>query len=179
MAANISTYGEIFSSPTVTPEIQKALVQTRNYAEMRIKQRTPVDTGRLRASWDLKLANKGLSIVNPQPYAGFVDLGTRKMAARPMVEPTVTEAQEFFADRLAAEIARKLSAQITANVSKGRGSAKTQVARTQQQRARATAQAATIASNKRVGLTYNNLTEGTPKPLPQPKRSKSKSKRRR
>jgi hypothetical protein len=55
--------------------------------------RSPVDTGRLQASWEV--AGHGepgfREVINTAPYARFVEYGTRYDQAQPMVGPVVAE----------------------------------------------------------------------------------------
>lgn len=49
----------------------------------------PVDTGHLRGSIAHKVAGDGVTIGSDVSYAGYVELGTYKMAARPYLKPAV------------------------------------------------------------------------------------------
>jgi hypothetical protein len=62
-----------------------------------IGDRTPVDTGRLRNSWD----STDDSIFNDTPYFPFVEYGTSKMSARLMMTKSIPEIVELFGERLA------------------------------------------------------------------------------
>lgn len=52
-----------------------------------------VDTGRLRASmkYEVDIAKKVVYVGSDVEYVPFVELGTSKMAARPMIKPAVLE----------------------------------------------------------------------------------------
>jgi len=67
-------------------------------AFIRIKQRTPEDSGQLKAGWYLKyMKENGIleaKIVNDVEYVVFVELGTYKMAGAHMVEQTLNELAE-------------------------------------------------------------------------------------
>ena len=72
-------------------ELNSQLTQTANnmvnFIEDKEKEKTPVRTGRLKAGYEKveasALGDRAAS-VNEVPYAGFVDLGTTKMAPRNM-----------------------------------------------------------------------------------------------
>jgi HK97 gp10 family phage protein len=50
---------------------------------------TPVDTGELRASETASVGATELRLTAGTDHAGFVEFGTRKMAAQPYMRPTV------------------------------------------------------------------------------------------
>ena len=61
-------------------------------------QRSPVDTGNLRASWRYELSASGilnsaleLAIGNEAHYSPHVEFGTSKMDAQPMLRPAIDE----------------------------------------------------------------------------------------
>lgn len=66
----------------------------------RIKRRTPVDTGRARASWEI--AN-GMEIVSDVPYMEYLEYGTYKMRPYRMVTTTAKEI-----DAITKQVANKL-----------------------------------------------------------------------
>ena len=68
--------------------------------------KTPVDTGELRASEQASVGAKELRLTAGTDHAGFVEFGTRKMAAQPYMRPTV----EGAAGTVGAAIAEKASA---------------------------------------------------------------------
>ena len=51
------------------------------------RPRTPIDTGNLRRKWSGRHFNYQATIRNTAPYAEFVDGGTKRMQARPMLSP--------------------------------------------------------------------------------------------
>ncbi|GAB3669550.1 HK97-gp10 family putative phage morphogenesis protein [Halopiger thermotolerans] len=61
------------------------------------QQRTPVDTGNLRASWRAETRTPRSTITtevgNTADYAEYVEKGTRKMAAQPMLRPALDREQ--------------------------------------------------------------------------------------
>jgi hypothetical protein len=71
----------------------------------RVKQKTPVLTGRLQAGWKGELTAEEIRINNDVPYAGFVEYGTDRMAPRGMLRATVLETPEI--TRLAAKRAQR------------------------------------------------------------------------
>lgn len=108
MAATISYYGKLFDSPQITPAIARAANIAKTYGAGLIKARTPVDTGRLKSDWNVKLEGNGLRITNDAPYAGFVEFGTSKMAARSMMTTSLPDIQRVFIDELYSEIGEAL-----------------------------------------------------------------------
>jgi hypothetical protein len=62
----------------------------------RIRQRTPVDTGRARAGWEIS----GNTITNEVPYVGFLEHGTDRMAPFGMVATTLEEVPSIIEDYL-------------------------------------------------------------------------------
>jgi HK97 gp10 family phage protein len=61
-----------------------------------------VDTGRLRSSLQIDVANDALSakVTTNVEYAGYVEFGTRKMKARPYLFPAAEEAKAKFRARV-------------------------------------------------------------------------------
>jgi HK97 gp10 family phage protein len=68
--------------------------------------KTPVDTGELRGSETQTAGGKTLTLRAGTDHAGFVEFGTRKMAAQPYMRPTV----EGGAGQVASEITSAVSA---------------------------------------------------------------------
>lgn len=54
-----------------------------------MQEATPVDTGELRGSENASVGSKELRLTAGTDHAGFVEFGTRKMAAQPFMRPTV------------------------------------------------------------------------------------------
>lgn len=65
-----------------------------------IKDKTPVDTGRLRDGWELN----DDEIINEVEYAGYVEYGTIHMPGAFMVERSIPEIQERLAERIANDL---------------------------------------------------------------------------
>ena len=114
--SGISYYGVLADGFKVTQTITAAAERTRQYASNLIKQRTPVDTGTLKSNWHVDLEGYGLRIVNDTPYAPFVELGTRKMRGRHMVEGAMPLIQSEFRRQLGMALGARLSGIITQGV---------------------------------------------------------------
>lgn len=72
----------VIESKTIERFIEDFLLEMAFRAEGKIKNRTPVDTGQLRRSWQVgKVERKGndyiVEIYNPTEYAKFVEYGHR------------------------------------------------------------------------------------------------------
>jgi len=63
--------------------------------EDRVAQRTPVDTGHLRASWDTRVSSSQITISNDAEYAGYVEEGTEYMEGAHMLKTTMSEIPEI------------------------------------------------------------------------------------
>ncbi len=68
------------------------------------KHRAPKRSGRLRRSYERIRSHRGLRYLiraNPQiaPHAGFVEFGTRNMAAQPHFRPAIRAARRRFSKR--------------------------------------------------------------------------------
>jgi hypothetical protein len=61
----------------------------------RTKMKTPVDTGKLRDSWIGTSQETQCIFENSQPYAGFVEYGTVKMAPVGMLTTTLNESEQI------------------------------------------------------------------------------------
>lgn len=80
--SGISFEGRLWDKGNVTQAMRKAANDARVYGLQIVRSRTPVDTGKMKASWDAQLTNRGILWTNSAPYSQFVELGTRKMAPR-------------------------------------------------------------------------------------------------
>ena len=65
----------------------KIMGQVAEQVPKLVRPRTPIDTGNLRRKWTSRHYNYQTTIRNTAPYAEFVDGGTKKMQARPMLSP--------------------------------------------------------------------------------------------
>ncbi len=73
----------------VTAALEKLSEETVEDA----KGRVPVKTGALRDSIGGVVTGPQLVLTATQPYAGYVELGTRRMAARPYLTPATDQAK--------------------------------------------------------------------------------------
>lgn len=109
MNAPINYQGNLFKG-SITTEIKKALRDTEKYSVQLLKSKTPVDTGKLKASWVVQAQGKGLLFQNSAPYAAYVELGTKKMTGRNMLGSSLTAIELYYTQALARHIGTKLSA---------------------------------------------------------------------
>lgn len=72
----------------------------------RIRQKVPVDTGRLRKSVEVEATKDGgrVTVGRGVRYAGYVEDGTAVMRAQPYIEPAVQEARARFESEVAAAV---------------------------------------------------------------------------
>ncbi len=111
---NISFHGELFQGNVISPAIKKAAHDTRLFATLLVRSRTPVKTGKLYTSWRFKEEGNGIRFTNDAPYAAYVEFGTRKMAARGMLTRSLPEIQDHFHRSLARELGKNLATKIVA-----------------------------------------------------------------
>ena len=116
--ADINYYGKLFDSPEITPAIARAANIAKTFGTALIKAKTPVDTGRLKGDWQLKLEGNGIRITNEAYYAGFVEFGTKKMAARSMMSSSLPEIQDVFISELYQDIGEAIGADLLADFSR-------------------------------------------------------------
>jgi hypothetical protein len=86
---------------TPTPDVQQAIAQTATYAKQLIRDRTPVETGKLRRGWRVSGTSNGLKISNATEYASFLEHGTSKMSPRHMVTDAEADIRDYFNRQLA------------------------------------------------------------------------------
>lgn len=111
---SVSYYGPLVRKGSIiTPPIRKAIRETRAYATATLKARTPVDTGRMRASWDTRTEALGLRMVNDAPYAIFVEYGTKHMRARRPLARSIDDINNHFRAQLTRRVGQRLSDKIT------------------------------------------------------------------
>lgn len=67
----------------------------------RVRQKTPVITGKLQNGWGGNLKKTAVEIWNTMDYAEYVEYGTHKMAPRGMLRATLEEVEQI------TEVARK------------------------------------------------------------------------
>lgn len=70
--------------------------------QQKAMMKAPVDTGFLKRSIDLELTDGGLTgkVKATAEYSGYVELGTRFMAAQPYLEPALREVEGPFKEDL-------------------------------------------------------------------------------
>jgi HK97 gp10 family phage protein len=117
--AEINYYGRLFDEPlAIQPAVARAANIAATFGKALIKAKTPVDTGKLKSQWDVKLEGNGLRITNPTNYAGFVEFGTRKMSARSMMTSSLPEIQSVFIDELYQDIGEAIGADLLTDFQK-------------------------------------------------------------
>ncbi|MEA5625311.1 HK97 gp10 family phage protein [Nostoc sp. UHCC 0251] len=71
---NIKTNGPLFKQGNdVKDLIQEALEDTASWGQNRLKDRSPVRTGALKAGWYVSLTKSSIRIDNPVPYTKYVE----------------------------------------------------------------------------------------------------------
>ena len=78
----------------VQSAIKKTYSRTSNYALSTIKNATPVRTGRMRDGWIIERDTDTLRIINPVPYAVYVD------DRRLIVQRSLPAIEQYFEDDL-------------------------------------------------------------------------------
>lgn len=89
-------------SPSIRACVSDALVETLEYGKGLVKSVTPVRTGRLRDGWEIQ----DNSIANDVFYTRFVEAGTSRMAAQPMLGSSIPKIQEYWTDAVARNLKR-------------------------------------------------------------------------
>ena len=111
--SRIDYSGTLWSKPTMTAEIREAVKETAEYARQILPPVTPKDTGRMSRSWSVKAGDRTLRIQNLAPYSGFVEYGTRKMKARPVMTDSLPAIASFFKETLADKVEAKIGTRPT------------------------------------------------------------------
>jgi len=79
----------------IKEDLNKEIQRLAHAAFEKILERTPVNTGRLKAGWSLRMMEEqgivSAVIQNNVPYVVFVEYGTPHTAPRAMVEMTLME----------------------------------------------------------------------------------------
>ncbi|AXR78987.1 HK97-gp10 family putative phage morphogenesis protein [Natrarchaeobaculum sulfurireducens] len=74
-------------------ELVVAMTESSLEIEADARRRSPVDTGNLRGAWTSEVETEGETIIaeigNEAAYAAFVEFGTNRMAAQPMIRPAI------------------------------------------------------------------------------------------
>lgn len=110
----IRYYGQLFvtKGKNIPKAVQKAANDTQTYASLVLRANTPVKTGHLRDSWNVMQTKKGLGITNNAKYAIYVEMGTKHMAGRHMLENSLPSITEYFKDRLTENLGKSLAAEV-------------------------------------------------------------------
>ena len=96
-------------------EVQKAVKETGEEVINEARRIVPVRTGRLRASLRVGKVEKQLgtdpayfavNLSSDAPYWGYVEYGTRHMAARPYIRPAVEWGKYYLSERVEGAIQR-------------------------------------------------------------------------
>ncbi|MBD2168057.1 HK97 gp10 family phage protein [Calothrix membranacea FACHB-236] len=86
---HIKASGPLFEKHGIAKQIlNSVLEETADWAQNRIKNLTPVRTGRLKAGWVISTSKSAIRVDNPTPYAPFVE---KRVG---MVSKTVPDVQE-------------------------------------------------------------------------------------
>lgn len=81
----------------IAKEVQEQVGKSALNVQYEAKRRCPVDTGALRRSITVEFIGKMSARVGPHmPYAPFVELGTRKMRAKPFLTPAFEQERPKF-----------------------------------------------------------------------------------
>lgn len=106
MKVDISFKGDLLleatlerSSKEIRSQAWKVLKNTAEYGKLRAKYYAPVDTGFLKANIVTDLSDwPGMTtkIHSQAPYSGFVEYGTRFMAAQPFMRPALKDVESQF-----------------------------------------------------------------------------------
>ena len=97
---SINYYGTLFQGAKITPAVKRATERTAAYAKGLVKGKSPVKTGLLKRSWDIKPFGYGLAITNPVSYTIYQEMGTKHIAAKKMVVSSIPEVRKRFRQEL-------------------------------------------------------------------------------
>lgn len=79
---------------SIMKAINPSLMKVAHLIERKTKQKCPVKTNRLRASYKVKVLNLNeVEVGTNVEYAPFVEFGTRKWKGKPHLRPAVIEAK--------------------------------------------------------------------------------------
>lgn len=106
MGITIKTSGWIFKNPDKFEQAVKAAVAKTTPQLPKLPQsRSPVRTGRLFASWRSENLGKGIKVLSDGvAYAVYVEFGTSKMSAQPMLAPSIEQMRTVLANNISSEI---------------------------------------------------------------------------
>jgi hypothetical protein len=109
-SASVNYYGKLLQGgKTNTFVVKKALAESRQFAELLVKSLSPVRSGNLKAGWKVRTVGAGLLFTNPVPYTGFVELGTKKMAGKHMLDAAVDATREQFLTKVSEATGRHIA----------------------------------------------------------------------
>lgn len=83
----------------------KAFTAAGNELELSARAAAPIRTGNLRANIQVGPASPtGVSVESGADYAGYIEFGTRYMAARPYMRPSISQAVQALVDTAIREL---------------------------------------------------------------------------
>lgn len=100
MSNPITYQGNLWNREPFSKPIQLASYKTQTYGLALVKSRTPVDTDTMRPAWQANLVGNGINWLNPVPYSGYVEFGTRKMLGRFPMTRSLPQIQDYFQSQL-------------------------------------------------------------------------------
>lgn len=92
----------------VTDKYPKAMLQAAIALQRYSMELTPVRTGFLRNSHTSRQTTNGAEMEVQAEYAGYVEFGTKKQAAKPYVRPAIDQHQEDIVKAARDEINREI-----------------------------------------------------------------------
>lgn len=98
---------EVKPAPSVEDVTRDELVTAGAEAERRIEAQWPVDTGRSRRAWTLRPTSTGFELLNPAPYAAYVQGGAA------IVDRVLENVAEETAERLAETLPPSILDEVT------------------------------------------------------------------
>jgi hypothetical protein len=102
--ASIRAVGTLITGD-VNPLTDRAMERIKPFALEMLQNLTPVKTGYMKSSWNVKTTRRLIEIRNSAYYAGFINYGTiRGFAPRFMVEKTLDAVGEQLQEILVEEI---------------------------------------------------------------------------
>jgi len=102
--AKLSYYGALWKPGNIDKAARKAAESTRKYGVTLLKATTPIKSGALSAAWEARVSGNGILWRNSRPYAQYVELGTKRMAGRHMLEKALPSITNHFKSQLMREI---------------------------------------------------------------------------
>jgi len=76
-------------------DLERFKVEFTNEFVARVKQKTPVDTGKLQNGWEGSIKHDAIEVTNSVEYASYVEFGTEKERPVGMLRTTELEAQQI------------------------------------------------------------------------------------